>query len=357
MDKITFEPKITLDRGLKGPIELDVKHIKTLGPNAIAGSDITLENPGFCLIPSAIHVVESPWRIAVLIGEAVDSWIWGVRRAEDEQKEQKNDLAPAVETGDRQHKEHKEGGLRLFEAIHAGVMAGPSHVQAYKLNSRPLEIPGKDAVKRCPYCHGPGGDYRSVDYPAINTACSLVCLSRAVDAEIQARKLEKLEGVSEAGDERVKPATGHGVISMGKLREALGALQHPGAQIVAKGMAATKFGGPMPPVGKCSFCGGAHLSEDHTALGSLGYTVPDRLEAQAATPEPPKDRLRDVLAQFAASLDARRKVGMVTVGEIETLIIQTLEAGGKITIDAAGHEFRADAPPDRREYFKSRRGH
>jgi hypothetical protein len=127
---------------------------------------------------------------------------------------------------------------------------------------RPLEIPGKDAVR-----------------------------ASMISAEEFAQRLERLKDGPEAGGDRVKYAEGTGTVSMGKLREALGALQHPGAQIIAKGMAATKFGGPLPPVGKCSFCGGAHLSEDHTAIGYLGRNepAPDRIEAQALSYELPKD--------------------------------------------------------------------
>lgn len=304
MEKHEFSPKITLDRGLKGPIEIDVKHIKTVGPNAIAGSDVTLENPGFCLIPSAIHVVESPWRIAVLIGEAVDSWIWSIRRAEDEQKEQKRQETSPIETPGPQHKEHNKPQNVAFGHRHApenAVLDGDGW----------------------PVCEGP---YGSPSYAeAVGKALVLT---------------PEVLGVSEAGDSRVKLATGTGTVSMAKLREVLGglaqgspeaqaALKAQGLEIPGKDATRSAFGGYTPPTGKCSFCGGAHSSEDHTALGYLGYTVP------APNPEPPKDRLREALGAFASKL-IWHPGRPATLLDIENAIIWALRHDGMVTLDAKG---------------------
>lgn len=371
MDNVKFNPEITLSTGTSGPVTFNVRQIIEFGPHPIAGTTVhTQPTAGGFFFTDKTHVSESPEEIAKAILRAVHAWRYDALEPDSGQKEQNSVPNPrGQEPGPQQNvykeaqKSFAESEMERIDGIisdHYDAAKCPGDYNGTitddvlrrglqkiaddeKRRTRPLEIPGKDAVR-----------------------------ASRISAEEFAQGLEKLRGGPEAGDDRVKYAEGTGTVSMGKLREALGALQHPGAQIVAKGMAATKFGGPMPPVGKCSFCGGAHLSEDHTALGSLGYTVPDRLEAQAATLELPKDpvgvgpdRLRGALAKFADSLNSaipNRPDKQLSLADLEEYIIKTLEdPGSALTLQTGGQAIRQGRPvylsPELRINFPPDRGH
>jgi hypothetical protein len=184
--------------------------------------------------------------------------------------------------------------------------------------ARPLEIPGKDAVR-----------------------------ASGISVEEAARNLSGLNNGPEAGETRYKYAEGTGTVSMGKLREALESIRV--TQTKEPGLTRFTFEAFMPPSGVCSFCGGAHPSEDHTTLEEFGG-APDRVQAKAEPfmfakyplgciefePAPRKDPLRDALDRYALSIP-----GGLTGADVERFIIGAIEEGGKFAIDCKGYKLKS----------------
>jgi hypothetical protein len=323
MEKIEFDPFITLemvpDYMGDGPgfRDIPVASVRGADPTGLGGTWLFYEDSGR---ESAIRVKETPEEIAKLILRVVHAWRYDALKPKSAKESGSGCQMEAGKQTESEQNVYKEAQKSFAES----------------------EIERIDREISARYDAAMKGDYDPTAWartPAGNILPSP----------------QKPEGRPEAGGDRVKFATGTVSLSKAKL--------------------ASMFGGPLPPVGKCSFCGGAHLSEDHTAIGYLGRNepAPDRLEAQALSYElpkdpvgiAPKDPLRNALAKFADSLNSaipNRPDKQLSLADLEEYIIKTLEdPGSALTLQTGGQAIRQGRPvylsPELRINFPPDRGH
>lgn len=222
MDKHVFNPTATFTRGTSDPVKIEIRRIVDIAPHAIAGAVIKYEKDSpavsflFSRDAELIHVAESPQQIAALMGEAVERWAKGVWGAIDEHKEQSGLGYSRGRDSEREHKEHKEARNVVFceceipegapldgsgWPLCRGPYGAPTYAKATN-DARPVEIPGKDAVR----------GLFDKPIPA---------------AESRADGPYNPEGVSEAGSSQTKIATGTGSISAAKLGSFFGGPRAP----------------------------------------------------------------------------------------------------------------------------------